>query len=87
VERRAAQGNLAELADLIDNETTRAQDGSEFRKAKARFRQAVHELAWLEAGGLTNRTQVMHGGQQAALLVSATLSGLGLVVLSLIYAL
>jgi hypothetical protein len=87
VERQAAKGDLAELAALIDSETTRGQDAAGFQKAKARFDHAVREIAWLEAGGLTNRAHVTRGSQQVAMLVSASLSGLGLVTLSLIYAL
>ena len=87
MERQAAQGDLIELAGLIDNQAARDQDAAGFKWASAQLQQITQEITWFEAGGLTNPTHVMRGSQQAATVVSAVLSGLGLVGLALAYAL
>jgi len=79
----AGDGDLQKLANLADDGNVRGQDAAGFAQAQAQFQQTVREIQWLQAGGMTNRVNVLRGSQQLATVVSATLSGLALIVLTL----
>ncbi len=82
VSRRAEQGDLKELSALINNPGARQQDVEGFARAQAYYQQIVNEMKWLEAGGLTNRQHVMRGSRHVSTIISAVLSGIGLIVLT-----
>ena len=79
----AGEGDLQKLANLADDGSVRRQDTAGFAQAQAQFQQTVHEIQWLQAGGMTNRAHVMRGSQQLSTVVSAALSGLALIILTL----
>lgn len=82
-EAASKRGDLAQLLGLIDNEEARRRDEKGFAQATVLFAQNARQAKWLEAGGLTNEEQVRRGSGQAATLMSAILSGLTLVFLTL----
>lgn len=83
VKELASEGDLQKLANLVDDSNVRSQDIAGFAAARAQFQQSVREIQWLKAGGMTNRAHVMRGSQQLATVVSAILSGLALIGLTL----
>jgi len=82
-EAASKRGDLAQLLGLIDNEQVRRRDEQGFAQAKAHFAQNARQVKWLQDGGLTSDAQVRRGSGQAATLMSAILSGLTLVFLTL----
>ena len=85
VERVGANGNLDELLSLVDDPEAQSADAQGFHAATVEFADLTRGLAWLEAGGLTSDSHVRNKSQQAATFVSATLSGLIIVAVALIY--
>ncbi len=86
-ERAAERGSLAELYLLFANDRSRAADDQGYRRALATHRNASREIAWLEAGGLTGPANVGRVSRQVASAVSAVLSALALVGLSVYHVL
>ena len=82
-EAASKRGDLAELLGLIDNEQARRQDELGFAQATALFAQNARQIKWLEAGGLTSEANVTRGSGQAGTLMSAILSGMTLIFLTL----
>ena len=73
----------AAAADTRGLSFSLVQDRAGFAQAQAQYRQTLHELHWLQNGGMTDRARVTRGAQQGATVVSAILSGLALVGLTL----
>ncbi len=85
IQEVAAEGDVVGLLNLVDNETARERDIQGFEAAKALFEKSGREIRWLEEGGLTDKNQVMRGSRQAATLLSSVLSGLTLLVLTIMF--
>ncbi len=85
IQEVAAEGDIVGLLTLADNETARERDIQGFEAAKALFEKSGREIRWLEGGGLTDKVQVMKGSRQAATLLSSVLSGLTLLVLTIMF--
>lgn len=86
VSRLAQEGDLKDLSSLINNPGVRQQDVAGFAQAQAYYQQIINEIKWLEAGGLTNRQHIMRGSRHVSTIISAVLSGIGLIVLTLGFA-
>jgi hypothetical protein len=80
------QGELGLLSVLFDNPAAIRADEQGFAVARAQYRQAANRTSWLEQGGLSGPDNVLRVSRQAASVVSAVLSGLMLVVLTIFYA-
>ena len=85
IEQAASDGELSELFELIDNPKARVLDQQGFAQACQHFAQATREIAWLKDGGLTNESHVLQGSQQVTTVVSAALSGVMLVAMTVAY--
>ncbi len=72
---------------LIESTDARIQDTDGFEQAKADYLEQARTIAWLEAGGLTDDAWVRGRAQQAATMISAMVSGLAIIVLTLSYVL
>ena len=83
----AKRGSLVAMVAQLDNQEIRQRDQKGFARARAAFAQSEREIQWIRDGGLTSEAQVRKGSQQAALLFSSVLSGLGLPTLTLLFAL
>ncbi len=70
------------LLDILD---ARNQDTQGFEGAKQEYASHARTVAWLQSGGLTSAENVRFRSQQAATLISATVSAMTIVALSLIY--
>jgi hypothetical protein len=85
VARVVEEGDLSELSILFDNPAARKADEQGFTLAQARHRQTANQITWLEQGGLSGPDNVLRVSRQAASVLSAVLSGVLLVVLTLFY--
>ncbi len=87
LEHTVQAGSLKGLLNLVNNHAARQRDRIGFSQAKALYQQAESEIAWLEAGSMTNEANVIRGSEQTSVLASALLSGLALVAITLLKAL
>jgi hypothetical protein len=87
IARLVERGELGLLGVLFDNPEAIRADERGFAVARAQYQQAGHRISWLEQGGLSGPDNVQRVSRQAASIVSAVLSGLMLVVLTVFYAL
>ncbi len=85
IERARSKGDILELLFLVDSLEARNQDTEGFARAQKEYDGHARAIAWLEAGGLTSNRTIQAKSRQAATLISATISGLAIVALSLIY--
>jgi hypothetical protein len=85
IERASGGGDILELLFLIDSLEARSQDNGGFERAKKEYAGHARAIAWLRSGGLTSPENVQFKSQQAATLISATVSACAIVALSLIY--
>jgi hypothetical protein len=85
IERASSKGDLMQLQFLVDNMDARAQDIRGYEKARAEHANLVQGITWLEGGGLTAPSRVMEKGQQAATVISAMISGVLIIALTVIY--
>lgn len=85
IERAAKNGDLIEMQFLIDNLDAQTQDNDGYEKARTEYANLAQAIAWLEEGGLTSPSHVAEKGQQSATVISAMVSGLLIVVLTVIY--
>ena len=81
----SGKGSLLELLFLLDSLEARNQDTKGFGRAKKEYASHARAVAWLEKGGLTSVASIQAKSQQAAALISATISALAIIALSLIY--
>jgi eukaryotic-like serine/threonine-protein kinase len=85
LERAASKGDLLEVEFLLDNSDVQTQDNEGYKKAQKEYANLAQAITWLEEGGLTSPSHVAEKGQQAATVISAMVSGVLIVVLTLIY--
>ena len=60
-------------------------DQQAFAAAQTAFRQTSAQIEWLEKGGMTGRDSIRRTSRQVAGLVSAMLSGMMLIAMTLVY--
>ena len=87
VEDRVQSGNLGKLLELLDNAAALARDKAGFINAQREYDALEKRIEWLRGGGLNRPDNVHHTSQQAACLVAGGLSGLALMVMSLMFVL
>ena len=80
-----AQGNLKKMAALFDDQQLLLSDQQAFAAAQTAFRQTSAQIEWLEKGGMTGRDSIRRTSRQVAGLVSAMLSGMMLIAMTLVY--
>lgn len=85
IEAASGKGDIMELLFLLDSYDARNQDTEGFDLAQREYAGHVRTIAWLESGGLTSAENIRFKSQQTATLISATISSLVIVALSLIY--
>ncbi len=85
IETASGKGDIFEVLFLLDSLDARNQDTTGFDRAREEFASHARSVAWLESGGLTSARNVQFKSQQAATLISATVSAMVIVGLSLIY--
>lgn len=79
----AAQGNLAALVLLVDNDARRTADEEGFRRARAEFAQLVEQMDWLRNGGLTRPAVVRGAAREAASVVSGVVAAVTVLLITL----
>ena len=85
IEASSRKGDILELLFLLDSYDARNQDTEGFARAQKEYAGHVRTIAWLQSGGLTSVENIRFKSQQTATLISATISSLVIVALSLIY--
>ncbi len=85
IEHASGKGDLLELLFLVDSFEARSQDTEGFKRAEREYAGHARAIAWLQSGGLTSPENIQFKSQQSATLLSATVSALAIVTLSLIY--
>jgi hypothetical protein len=85
IETASGKGDIFEVLFLLDSLDARNQDTTGFDRAREEYASHARSVAWLESGGLTSARNVQFKSQQAATLISATVSAMVIVGLSLIY--
>ncbi len=85
IETSSSKGDILEMLFLLDSLDARHQDTEGFERAKKEYAGHVRTIAWLQGGGLTSAENIRFKSQQAATLISATISAMVIVALSLIY--
>ena len=85
IEAASSKGSFLEILFLLDSLDARNQDTKGFERAKQEYVSHARTVAWLESGGLTSAENIRFRSQQAATLISATVSAMTIVALSLIY--
>lgn len=74
VPRLVRQGNLIELARLLDNPEERYRDQQGFADACAEWRDAAQQIRDIETGNTTRGDEAVRTAQQVAALISVTIS-------------
>jgi len=87
LEKVGGKGDLLELLFLIDSMDARSQDNKGFAQAQKEYAGLARSSVWLKNGGLTSEAHVRAVGQQGATVISAVLSGVAVVFMTLLYAL
>jgi len=85
VQRAVDNASLIELVNAADDPETRRRDASGFQSAQHEYEQIKQEIAWLEDGGLTSDANVARATRNVATAVSALMSGLGLVLMTVAF--
>jgi hypothetical protein len=85
IETASSNGSIPEMLFLLDSLDARNQDTSGFERAQQEYAGHARAAAWLQSGGLTSAGNIRFRSQQAATLISATVSAVMIVALSLIY--
>ncbi len=85
IETASGKGDIFEVLFLLDSLDARNQDTTGFDRAREEYASHARSVAWLESGGLTSARNIQFKSQQAATLISATVSARVIVGLSLIY--
>jgi hypothetical protein len=85
IETASGKGSIPEILFLLDSLDARNQDTKGFERAKQEYVGHGRTIDWLQSGGLTSAQNVQFRSQQAATLISATVSAMTIVALSLIY--
>ncbi len=85
LDRASNNGDLMEILFLVDSMDARTQDTDGFEKARKDYSECVQGITWLENGGLTSTAYVLAKCQHASTIVSAIVSGVAIIGLTLIY--
>ena len=85
IETASEKGDILEVLFLLDSLDARSQDSGGFDQARAEYADHARTISWLQSGGLTSAQNIRFRSQQAATLLSATVSAMTIVALSLIY--
>ena len=85
IESASSNGDFLEVLFLLDSLDARNQDSQGFESAKQEYASHARSVAWLQSGGLTSAENIRFRSQQAATLISSTVSAMMIVTLSLIY--
>ena len=85
IEIASGKGSLLEILFLLDSADARNQDANGFERAVREYAGHARAIDWLQSGGLTAAGNIRFRSQQAATLISATVSALMIVTMSLIY--
>jgi len=85
IESASGKGSILEILFLLDSLDARNQDVHGFERAEKEYAGHARAIAWLQSGGLTSAGNVRFRSQQAATLISATVSAMTIVALSLVY--
>ena len=87
VEAASGKGSMPEILFLLDSDDARNQDIKGFESAVREYAGHTRAVDWLQRGGLTAVGNVRFRSQQAATLISASISAIMIVTFSLIYVL
>ncbi len=85
VETASGNGSIPEILFLLDSADAQNQDSKGFESALREYARHTRAIDWLQRGGLTAVGNVRFRSQQAATLISATISAMMIVTFSLIY--
>jgi len=85
VETASGNGSIPEILFLLDSADAQNQDSKGFESALREYARHTRAIDWLQRGGLTAVGNVRFRSQQAATLISATISAIMIVTFSLIY--
>lgn len=85
IEEASEHGDLVELLFLVDSYEAQQQDDQGFMQAQNEYANHARSIAWLQNGGLTSDAYIEAKSQAAATVLSATLSGLAIIALAVIY--
>lgn len=85
IEVASGKGDILEVLFLLDSLDARDQDTEGFERAKDSYAGHARAVAWLQRGGLTSAENIRFKSQQASTLISATISAMAILALSLIY--
>ncbi len=85
IETASGKGSIPEILFLLDSLDARNQDTRGFERAQQEYDDHARAAAWLQSGGLTSAGNIRFKSRQAATLISATVSAVMIVALSLIY--
>lgn len=85
VQRAVDNASLIELVNAADDPELRKRDAAGFQAAQQEYEQIKQEIAWLEDGGLTSDGNVARATRNVATAVSALVSGLGLVMMTVLF--
>ena len=85
IESASGKGSILEILFLLDSLDARDQDVQGFERAEQEYASHARSIAWLQSGGLNSAGNVQFKSQEAATLISATVSAMTIVALSLIY--
>ncbi len=85
IQSAVGKGSILEILFLLDSLDAREQDARGFENAEQEYASHARAIAWLQSGGLTAARNVEFRSQQAATLISATVSAVMIVALSLIF--
>jgi len=85
VQRAVDNASLIELVNAADDPELRKRDAAGFQAAQQEYEQIKQEIAWLEDGGLTSDANVARATRNVATAVSALVSGLGLVMMTVLF--
>ncbi len=85
IESAGGKGSIPEILFLLDSLDAREQDTHGYERAQREYADHARAAAWLQSGGLTSAANIRFRSQQASTLISATVSAVMIVALSLIY--
>ncbi|HEY5598949.1 MAG TPA: hypothetical protein VIK47_09110 [Kiloniellales bacterium] len=85
IQQASRKGDLLQLQFLVDNLEAQTQDSRGYEKARTEYANLAQAIAWLENGGLTAPARVLEKGRQSATFISAMVSGVLIVALTVIY--
>lgn len=85
--RAAENGDLKEILFVMDSLEARNQDTKGYGRARKDYAECTKAIAWLEKGGLTSRAYIQTKSQYASTIVSAVVSGVAIIGLTVLYVL